>query len=96
MAYVIAEPCIGCKDKSCVSACPVDCIHEGTVEVNGRVYDQLFIDPDECICCNLCQPECPVDAIYEDDELPDVWRHFAEINVRFYHKARLQIAGPKL
>ena len=96
MAYVIAEPCIGCKDKSCVSVCPVDCIHEGTVEQDGRVYDQLFINPDECIHCGLCEPECPVEAIFADDELPDLWQHFAAINARFYDRPRLPMAGLKM
>ncbi|MEN3001814.1 MAG: ferredoxin, partial [Armatimonadota bacterium] len=52
MPYVICEPCIGVKDKSCVAVCPVDCIYEGE--------DQLYINPDECIDCGLCEPECPV------------------------------------
>ena len=52
MPYVIAEPSIGVKDKSCVAVCPVDCIHEGTVDVDGVVYDQLFLDPNECIDCS--------------------------------------------
>ena len=60
MPYIIAEPCIGVKDKSCVAVCPVDCIHEAG--------DQLYIDPNECIDCGLCEPECPVDAIKPDTE----------------------------
>ncbi len=84
MAYVIAEPCIGTKDKACVAVCPVDCIHEGTVDVDGNVYDQLFIEPNECIDCGLCEPECPVDAIFIADELPEKWREFTNINAEFY------------
>ena len=84
MAYVIAEPCIGVKDKSCVAVCPVDCIHEGTVDVDGVVYDMLFIDPDECIDCGLCEPECPVDAIFMADEVPEQWKNFIQINTEFY------------
>jgi ferredoxin len=61
MPYVICEPCIGVKDKSCVAVCPVDCIYEGE--------DQLYIHPDECIDCGLCEPECPVNAIYADTEV---------------------------
>lgn len=72
MPYVIAEPCIGVKDKSCVAVCPVDCIHESG--------DQLYIDPNECIDCGLCEPECPVDAIFMEDEVPDQWRGFIQIN----------------
>lgn len=84
MPYVITEPCIGVKDRSCVAVCPVDCIHEGTVEKDGVVYDQLFIDPDECIDCGLCEPECPVDAIFMADEVPDEWSDFIPLNAEFY------------
>ena len=72
MPYIIAEPCIGVKDKSCVAVCPVDCIHESG--------DQLYIDPNECIDCGLCEPECPVDAIFMEDEVPDQWKSFIQIN----------------
>jgi len=72
MPYVIAEPCIGVKDKSCVAVCPVDCIHEAG--------DQLYIDPAECIDCGLCEPECPVDAIFMEDEVPEQWKSFIEKN----------------
>jgi NAD-dependent dihydropyrimidine dehydrogenase PreA subunit len=78
MPYVIAEPCIGVKDKSCVAVCPVDCIHEGET--------QLFIDPNECIDCGLCEPECPVDAIFMEDELPAQWKQYSELNADFYKK----------
>ena len=84
MTYVIAEPCIGVKDRSCVAVCPVDCIHEGTVDVDGVSYDQLFIDPDTCIDCGLCEPECPVDAIFMGDEVPEQWSKFIQINADFY------------
>ncbi len=88
MAYVITEPCIGCKDKSCVPVCPSDCIHEGVFERNGVVYDQLFIDPDHCIDCGLCETECPVDAIYLDDEVPQERSRFIQINADFYKRAK--------
>lgn len=82
MTYVIAEPCIGCKDKSCVTVCPCDCIH-------GSEDDpQLYIDSDECIHCGMCEPECPVDAIFADDELPDKWRHFIQINRNYYSRTK--------
>ena len=84
MAYIIAEPCIGTKDASCVAVCPVDCIHEGTVDVDGVSYDQLFIDPDNCIDCGLCEPECPVDAIFMGDEVPEQWSKYIQINTDFY------------
>ena len=80
MPYVIAEPCIGVKDKSCVAVCPVDCIH-GTDEDN-----QLYIDPAECIDCGLCEPECPVDAIFMEDEVPEQWKSFIEKNAAYFQK----------
>ena len=76
--YVIAEPCIGVKDKSCVAVCPVDCIHDAD--------DQLYIDPNECIDCGLCEPECPVDAIFMEDEVPDQWKNFIQINADYAKK----------
>ena len=78
MPYVIAEPCIDVKDKACVAVCPVDCIHEGD--------DQLYIDPNECIDCGLCEPECPVDAIFMEDELPEQWKSYIQKNADFYKK----------
>jgi ferredoxin len=78
MPYVIAEPCIGVQDKACVAVCPVDCIHEGE--------NQLFIDPNECIDCGLCEPECPVDAIFMEDELPAQWKEYVSKNADFYKK----------
>jgi ferredoxin len=80
MPYVIAEPCVGVKDKSCVAVCPVDCIH-GADDDN-----QLFIDPAECIDCGLCEPECPVDAIFMDDEVPEKWSSFIQLNADYYKK----------
>ncbi len=76
MTYIIAEPCISIKDKSCVEACPVDCIYEGD--------DQLFIHPEECIDCGACVDPCPVDAIYHEDELPDKWQEFIDSNKDFF------------
>ena len=75
MTYVIAEPCIDIKDRSCVDVCPVDCIHEA-----GRV---LVIDPEECIDCGACEPECPVEAIFPEDALPEKWEPFVRINYAF-------------
>ena len=80
MPYVIAEPCVGVKDKSCVAVCPVDCIH-GTDD-----DDQLYIDPAECIDCGLCEPECPVDAIFMEDEVPEQWKSFIEKNAAYFQK----------
>jgi NAD-dependent dihydropyrimidine dehydrogenase PreA subunit len=63
MTYVITEPCIGTKDQSCVEVCPVDCIYDAG--------DHFMINPEECIDCGACEPECPVDAIYPEDEVPE-------------------------
>ena len=75
MTYIISEPCIDIKDRSCVDVCPVDCIHEFE-----RI---LIIDPEECIDCGACEPECPVEAIFPEDALPDKWNAFVEINYAF-------------
>jgi len=72
MTYIIAEPCIDIKDKSCIDVCPVDCIHEFE-----RI---LIIDPEECIDCTLCEPECPVEAIFSEEELPAGQEHFKPLN----------------
>ena len=70
MTYVITEACIGVKDRACVDVCPVDCIYEGE--------DQLYIHPDECIDCGACEPECPVTAIFPEEDVPAL----KEIGVR--------------
>src|SRR5512143_3740775 len=72
MTYVIGEPCIDVKDRSCVDVCPVDCIHE--------VDRMLVIDPEECIDCSACEPECPVEAIFPQDALPNQWLPFVTTN----------------
>lgn len=72
MTFVVTESCIKCKYTDCVEVCPVDCFHEGP--------NFLVIDPDECIDCTLCEPECPVEAIYSEDELPAEQAHFLELN----------------
>jgi ferredoxin len=72
MTYVIAEPCIGVKDRTCIDACPVDCIYEGE--------DQLYIHPDECIDCGACVPECPVTAIFTEEEVPAEWESYTAKN----------------
>lgn len=84
MAYVITEPCIGVKDRACVEVCPMDCIQEGRLEQGGKTYEQLFINPEECIDCGLCEPVCPVSAIYMDIDVPQRWSHFIDLNARFY------------
>ena len=76
MAYVVAEPCIKCKFTDCVSVCPVDCFYEGK--------DTLVIHPDECINCGACEPECPVEAIYAEDDLPDDQLKYIEVNTKYF------------
>ena len=85
MAYVITAPCIGVKDKGCVGICPCDCIREGKMEKDGAAYDMLFIHPDECIDCGLCESECPVGAIFHDTDVPKQWQHFIPLNAEFFH-----------
>jgi len=72
MAYVVTESCINCKYSDCVEVCPVDCFHEGP--------NFLVIDPEECIDCSLCVAECPVEAIFAEDDLPEDQREFIAIN----------------
>ena len=72
MTFVIAEPCIDVKDRSCVDVCPVDCIYEGD--------DQLYIHPDECIDCGACVPVCPVTAIFDEEEVPPDWASYTAKN----------------
>ena len=74
MAFVVAEPCIKCKYTDCVDVCPVDCFHEGK--------NMLVIDPDECIDCGACEPECPTTAIFAEDDLPEKWAEYTELNER--------------
>lgn len=74
MTFVVTGSCIRCKYTDCVEVCPVDCFREGP--------NFLVIDPDECIDCNLCVPECPVDAIYADDDVPENQQEYIELNAR--------------
>ncbi len=72
MAYVVTESCIKCKYTDCVDVCPVDCFREGP--------NMLVIDPDECIDCTLCVAECPVEAIFAEDDVPDGQQDFIKLN----------------
>ncbi len=72
MTFVVAESCIKCKLTDCVEVCPVDCFYEGP--------NMLVIHPDECIDCALCEPECPVDAIFSEDEIPEDQQDFLQLN----------------
>jgi ferredoxin len=78
MTYVVTDSCIKCKFTDCVEVCPVDCFHEGA--------NFLAIDPDECIDCTLCVPECPVNAIYAEDDVPEDQKHFVAINAELAKK----------
>lgn len=78
MTFVVGENCINCKHTDCVEVCPVDCFYEGP--------NFLVIHPDECIDCALCEPECPVNAIFAEDELPDDQEDFLEINADLAEK----------
>ncbi len=80
MAYIIAEPCIDVKDASCVAVCPVDCIYGGDAD------NMLYINPDECIDCGACAPECPVSAIFPVETVPEQWRSFIELNAAYFKK----------
>jgi ferredoxin len=84
MTYVIAEPCIGTKDNSCVEVCPVDCIHPTPDEPDYEESEMLYIDPDECIDCDACVEACPVDACFAEDQLPDEWSKYIELNANYY------------
>ena len=72
MTFIVGENCIKCKHTDCVEVCPVDCFYEGP--------NMLVINPDECIDCALCEPECPVDAIFAEDEVPEDQHEFIALN----------------
>ena len=82
MTYIIAEPCLDTCDTACVEVCPVDCIHpdEGWTKGDDPAGHMLYIDPEECIDCGACEPECPVEAIFEEDAVPDEWKKFIKMN----------------
>lgn len=82
MAYVIAEPCIGVKDTACMKVCPVDCIFGTEADV------MLYIQPDECIDCGACVPECPVNAIFPADQVPPQWKSYIQKNADYFKKSK--------
>ncbi|MCB0325528.1 MAG: ferredoxin family protein [Bdellovibrionales bacterium] len=92
MTYVVTEPCIGTKDRSCVEVCPVDCFYNhADPQLNDKVgkpapkegdVGMLVIHPDECIHCGACEPECPVEAIFEDDDVPEQMTDFTALNAK--------------
>lgn len=93
MTFVIGEPCIDTLDRSCIEVCPVACIYAVGEDPN-RPGEPLMmvIDPEECIDCGACEPECPVEAINIDDNVPDKWAKFTEINAM--HVGRGANSGP--
>ena len=76
MTYVIAQPCVDVLDRACVDECPVDCIYEGS--------RSLYIHPDECVDCGACEPVCPVEAIFYEDDLPEEFTPFLADNAAFF------------
>lgn len=78
MTYVVTDNCIKCKYTDCVEVCPVDCFHVGP--------NFMVIDPDECIDCTLCEPECPVGAIFSEDDVPDDMKQFVALNTELSRK----------
>jgi NAD-dependent dihydropyrimidine dehydrogenase PreA subunit len=85
MTYVIALPCVDVLDKACLDECPVDCIYEGD--------RMLYIHPDECIDCGGCEPVCPVEAIYYEDDLPAELRDYTAVNAEFFPAAGGTVPG---
>ena len=82
MAYVITQPCIDVKDKSCVDVCPVSCIYIETDDADSKLY----IHPDECIDCGACEPACPVTAIFPEEEVPEKWKSFIQVIYDYWKK----------
>jgi len=76
VTYVIALPCVDVKDKSCIEECPVDCIYEGD--------RMMYIQADECVDCGACEPVCPTEAIYYEDDVPEKWDSFKGVNTAFF------------
>ena len=76
MTYIVIENCIKCKYQDCIEVCPVDCFYEGE--------NMLVIHPDECIDCGACEPECPVEAIFAEEDLPEEWHPYIEINAKYF------------
>ncbi len=72
MAFVITQPCFGCKTTACVAVCPCDCFYEGE--------HMLYINPEECIDCGACAAECPEEAIFPEDDVPEEWQEFIALN----------------
>ena len=78
MTYIVTEKCVDCVYTDCVSVCPVDAFHE--------LPDRLYINPETCIDCNACVDECPVQAIYPEEDLPGEWNKYVQINIVWYEE----------
>jgi NAD-dependent dihydropyrimidine dehydrogenase PreA subunit len=84
MTHIIGDPCIGTKDTACVTVCPVDCIHPTRDEADFEKAEMLYIDPETCIDCGLCVDECPVTAIWPEDELPEDQQRHIQTNADYF------------
>ena len=82
MAWGITRLCRDCVDMACVEVCPVDCIVQYKGDDGGAWENQLYIDPEECINCGVCEPECPWEAIFEDEQVPDLFEEDTAINAK--------------
>ncbi len=82
MTWVVTRLCRDCVDQSCVEVCPVDCIYEYTGNDGETFPNQLYIEPEECIDCGVCEPECPWEAIFEDAQVPDVFEEDTALNAK--------------
>ncbi|MEK6606191.1 MAG: ferredoxin family protein [Myxococcota bacterium] len=99
MAYVVTRLCQGCKDTACATVCPVECFYEANAP-SAELPDQLYIHPDECIDCDACVPECPWDAIYKEEDVPEIFKDDTALNKlcmdrRAEFKGSVQVEKPK-
>ncbi len=93
MTYVICEPCVDEKNSACVDVCPCDSI-QPYPEYDAKDYEgvnQLFLDPETCIECGVCEPECPVEAIYFEEDVPKKWEHYIQINADYFNKQNIGV-----
>lgn len=81
MAHIVTQPCVGCRYTDCVVVCPVECFYEGE--------KMLYIHPEECIDCEACVAECPVEAIFHEDNVPEEWKNYIEMNAEMASKSRV-------
>jgi len=81
MAHIVAQPCVGCRYTDCVVVCPVECFYEGE--------KMLYIHPEECIDCEACVAECPVEAIFHEDNVPEEWKNYIEMNAKMAPKSKV-------